>query len=225
MSGTAEPLGEAGAGAKLINRQGKDGSVKNRIARMLGIVVITLSVAALAAEKGEKAAAKGEKAEGKGSAPAAMKPPTEIRELNDMVGNWKCDSKMHMPPDMGGEQETKSTMTIKKALDGYWLTGDWKSEKTKKMPSMKGTMIWGYDPVDKRFVEMGVDSTGAMWHGTSTGLQNDKRIWNEEGVMMGKKAKMRTTVTQKGTKEVTVVAEMEAEPGKWVPMGEDHCKK
>src|SRR5712692_6613813 len=101
MSGTAEPLGEAGAGAKLINRQGKDGSVKNRIARMLGIVVITLSVAALAAEKGEKAAAKGEKAEGKGSAPAAMKPPMELSELNDMVGNWKCDSKMHMPPEMG----------------------------------------------------------------------------------------------------------------------------
>jgi hypothetical protein len=84
---------------------------------------------------------------------------------------------------------------------------------------------WGYDSVDKHFVEMGVDSSGGMFHGTSEGWQGDQMVWKEEGVMMGKKANMRTTVTKASDKEIQVKAEMEAEPGKWVAMGEDHCKK
>jgi hypothetical protein len=43
-----------------------------------------------------------------------------------------------------------STMTIKKEMNGYWLVGQWRSEKTKTMPEMKGTMMWGYNVVDKK---------------------------------------------------------------------------
>jgi hypothetical protein len=37
--------------------------------------------------------------------------------------------------------------------------------------------------------------------------------------------KSRTTVTHKTPVTTQVKSEIEAEPGKWVPMGEDNCKK
>src|SRR5713101_5761457 len=128
---------------------------------------------------------------------AAMKPPAELAQMNTMVGTWKCSSKMHLPPEMGGEQTGSTTMTIKKDLGGYWLVGQWKTGKTKTMPEMKGTIHWGYDPADKKFVELGVDSAGSYMHGTSDGPQGGTWVWNEDGMMMGKKMKSRTTVTQK----------------------------
>jgi hypothetical protein len=126
---------------------------------------------------------------------------------------------------MGGEQTGKSTMTIKKDLSGYWMVGQWKMDKTKTMPEMKGNIYWGYNTADKQFVELGIDSTGGFMNGTSNGPQNNTWVWTEEGVMMGKKAKTRTTVTQTSPNATQVKSEMEAEPGKWVPMGEDDCKK
>ncbi len=90
---------------------------------------------------------------------------------------------------------------------------------------MKGTMMWGYNPVDKKFVEMGVDSSGGMVSGTSQGPEGSNWVWNEEGVMMGKKMKTRTTVTLTNPCQLDVSAEVESEPGKWMPMEEDSCKK
>src|SRR5712692_6928183 len=145
--------------------------------------------------------------------------------MNTMVGTWKCSSKMHLPPELGGEQTGSTTMTIKKDLGGYWLVGQWKTGKTKTMPEMKGTIHWGYDPADKKFVELGVDSAGSYMHGTSDGPQGGTWVWNEDGMMMGKKMKSRTTVTQKTPDTTQVKFESEMEAGKWVPMGEDDCKK
>lgn len=156
---------------------------------------------------------------------AAMKPPSELAQMNSMVGTWKCTSKMHLPPEMGGEQTGTSSMAIKKDLGGYWLVGQWKMGKTKAMPEMKGIIYWGYDPAEKKFVEVSVDSTGSYMRGTSDGPQGGTWVWSEDGVMMGKKMKSRTTVTQKTPDTTQVKSESEMEPGKWVPMGEDDCKK
>jgi len=160
----------------------------------------------------------------KSSAEAAMKPPPELAQMNSMVGTWKCSSKMHLPPEMGGEQTGTSTMIIKKDLGGYWVVGQWKMGKTKTTPEMKGTIYWSYDAADKKFVELGVDSTGGYMHGTSDGPQSGTWVWNEDGTMMGKKMKTRTTVTQKTPDTTQVKAESEVD-GKWVPMEEDDCKK
>src|SRR5262249_48674245 len=84
---------------------------------------------------------------------------------------------------------------------------------------------WGYDAAEKKFVELGVDNGGTYMHGTSDGPQSGVWVWNEEGTMMGKKMKSRTTVTQKTPDTTQVKSEMEAEPGKWIPMGEDDGKK
>jgi hypothetical protein len=191
---------------------------------------IIASLAALGFAVGSPSALAQEKSEAKKSTAAGAsmgvpKPAPELAKLNSMIGTWKCTSKMHLPPEMGGEQTGKSTMTIKKDMNGYWVVGQWKMEKTKSMPEMKGTLYWGYDPVDKKFVEVGVDSTGSLMRGTTDGPQNGTWVWDEDGTMMGKKSKTRTTVNQKSPTSTEVKTEMEAEPGKWVPMGEDNCRK
>jgi hypothetical protein len=188
---------------------------------------LAVSLAALAFALASTAVlAQGQPSEKKGSnGMPKMSPPTELSQMNKMVGNWKCTSKMHLPPEMGGEQTGSSTMVIKKDLSGYWLVGLWKAAKTKTMPEMKGTWFWGYDSAEKKFVELGVDSTGSYMRGTSDGPQGGTWTWTEEGTMMGKKTKSRTTVSQKTPDSTQVKMEIEAEPGKWVPMGEDDCKK
>jgi len=188
------------------------------------------SLAALGFAMGSLPALAQQKSEAKkpttaGAPMAAIKPPAELAKLDDMAGTWKCTSKMHLPPEMGGEQTGTSTMTIKKDMSGFWMVGQWKMDKTKTMPAMTGTIYWGYDPADQKFVEVGLDSTGSWMRGTSDGPQNGTWVWNEEGTMMGKKSKTRTTVNQKTPNATQVKMEMEAEPGKWVPMGEDDCKK
>jgi hypothetical protein len=40
-----------------------------------------------------------------------------------------------------------------------------------------------------------------------------------------KRAKTRTTVTQTSPNATQIKSEMEVEPGNWVPLGEDACKK
>ncbi len=195
---------------------------QNRMTLLVSLAVVAFALGRPWAVAAEKTPAKKPSGE---AAMAAPTPPPELAQLNSMIGNWKCASKMYLPPDMGGEQTGTSTMAIKKDMGGYWLVGQWKMGKTKTMPEMKGTFYWGYDQADKRFVEFGADSTGGYLRGATDGPQNGTWVWNEEGTMMGKKMKSRTTVTHKTPDTTQVKTEMEAEPGKWVPMGEDDCKK
>jgi hypothetical protein len=195
---------------------------KDRMKLIASLAAVAFAIGSPSALAREESDAK--KSTGAASMPPAT-PPPEMAKFNSMAGTWKCTSKMHLPPEMGGEQTGKSTMTIKKDMNGYWMVGQWKTEKTKTMPEMKGTIYWGYDTADKTFVEVGLDSTGSLMRGTSEGPQDGKWVWNEDGVMMGKKTKSRTTVTQKSPNATQVNTEIESEPGKWVPMGEDDCKK
>src|SRR5260370_1901954 len=77
---------------------------------------------------------------------AAMKPPAELAQMNTMVGTWKCSSKMHLPPEMGGEQTGSTTMTIKKDLGGYWLLRQGKTGKTTTSAEGKRDVPRGFDP-------------------------------------------------------------------------------
>ena len=50
-------------------------------------------------------------------------------------------------------------------------------------------------------------------------------VFAEDGSMMGKAMKTRTTITKKSDKETEVLGEVETEPGKWAMMFNDTCKK
>ncbi len=84
---------------------------QNRMTLIASLAVLTFAVGAPSALAQEKSDAKKPTA---GASMPALKPAPELAKLNSMAGTWKCTSKMHMPPEMGGEQTGKSTMTIKK---------------------------------------------------------------------------------------------------------------
>lgn len=161
----------------------------------------------------------------KGAAPAMTPPkPDPMLEtaFKGMAGSWKCTGKMTMPD--GKVADTKSAMNIGTDLDGFVYTGEWTMEPAGGMPAMKMRMLWSHDAVSKKLMEVGFDNMGGNFHGTSDGMKGNVIVWNDEGTMMGKPAKMRSTITRKSDKEITVVGEMES-GGKWTKMGEDVCKK
>ncbi|MFL5415865.1 MAG: hypothetical protein ACJ78Y_07705, partial [Myxococcales bacterium] len=65
--------------------------------------------------------------------------PALSKAFADSVGSWTCKGKMTLPKEMGGgELDTRSSMTIKKELNGFAYSGEWKSEKNKAFPAMSG---------------------------------------------------------------------------------------
>jgi len=185
--------------------------------RTLGMVAGLVVVFAIQAMAQDKKAPAGES--------AGNKPAPELAKLDNMIGTWKCVLKMHSPAGQGGDTELKATVVIKKALDGHWLTGTYVTAKSKNSPAMQENFTWGYNPVEKKYVELAVNSMGGMLQGTADGWEGSRMVWNEEGVMMGKAAKVRTTLTTKSDKDFGLANELETEPGKFVPMADTVCKK
>ncbi|TMB25669.1 MAG: hypothetical protein E6J62_21290 [Deltaproteobacteria bacterium] len=62
-------------------------------------------------------------------------------------------------------------------------------------------------------------------HGTADASDGDKVVWNEEGTMMGKPSKTRTTVTMKGKSALDLAFDAQGEGGTWAPMGKESCTK
>src|SRR5260370_33126410 len=85
-------------------------------------LIVSLAALVLATIGSASAMAK-EKSDAKKSTAGASMPPAmpapEMAKLNSMAGTWKCASKMHLPPEVGGEQSGKATMTIKRGMNRY----------------------------------------------------------------------------------------------------------
>ncbi len=153
-----------------------------------------------------------------------MKPPAELKNLEWMIGTWKCDGKMKDMMGGGEDIVTKSTAKGKWDLDKHWILSTYEMKKTKTMPGMKMSGWAGYDSSQKKYFWAGVDNWGGMMASWSAGPTND--VWVFEGNMsgMGMQMKSRMTFTKTGDKTMTVSSEMQQ--GKdWVKMGEDSCKR
>jgi Protein of unknown function (DUF1579) len=165
-------------------------------------------------------------ADDKAKPPAELpKPaPALVEAFKGMAGTWACKGKFQKM-DGSGEMDSKSTMVMKPALDGFAYAGDYKVEKNGMLPNgMKGQLFWAYDASSNKLIEFFADSYGGVGRGTSDGLSGDTVVWDEDGVMMGKPTKSRTTVKRTGPKELTLTFEMQTD-GKWAPLGRDSCKK
>jgi hypothetical protein len=154
-----------------------------------------------------------------------MKPAAELKNLEWMIGTWKCDSKMK---DMtgGADITTKSTAKGKLDLDKHWIASTFEMKKTKTSPAMKMTGFAGWDSGQKKYFVAGVDNWGGMMATWSAGPTND--VWVFEGNMsgMGMQAKSRMTFTKTGDKTMTSTMEMQMPGSKdWMTMGEDTCKR
>ena len=187
------------------------------LTRHLAVLALALSVPALAEDSGKSAAP---------AKPPQPKPnPALVEAFKDMSGTWSCTGSMDNPQSPGTQVKTKAEMKIAPELDGFAYSGNYRLEKNAAMPAgMKAHLHWGWDDAKGKLVELGFDNVGSTWSGTSDGQKADTVVWAEEGAMMGQPAKTRTTVTRKGSKEMTVVSEIDNK-GAWQKMGEDHCKK
>jgi hypothetical protein len=161
------------------------------------------------------------------AAPAV--PPAPAPELvafaKSLEGNWKCETKFPAGGMGPGSPElaAKSTVNIKKDLNGYWYKGSYEVKKTKTVPGMKANFFLGYDPGSKQMILSGLDSMGGGSFETGP-LQGDSFTAVGEGYMMGMKSKVRETMTKKSDKEVFHKFEVDMGKG-FQSIGEDTCKK
>jgi pyruvate/2-oxoglutarate dehydrogenase complex dihydrolipoamide acyltransferase (E2) component len=164
------------------------------------------------------------------AAAAPMAPPKPDPQVDALFkgweGNWKCDTTFaanSMGPG-APEMKVKSEVKIKKQPGGFWYKGDYSIKKSKAMPGMNGTFLFGYDPGLKAPVTINYDDMGGYATGTAAGATADKLQFTGEGHMAGMKMKTRETMTKKSDKEIEHVYEMDMGKG-FQPMGTDVCKK
>jgi hypothetical protein len=155
------------------------------------------------------------------------KPPTEIAEMAKMAaGNWKCTGKAAMDPtDLTKMADMKMTMTMKLDLGKWWIKGDMNA--TGGM-GFKGTMYTTFDPLAKKWIRLMVDSMGGSETATSTGMKDNKVVWDGEArsPMPGMAAMKTRTTEQMSAKETTLIGEGSMDGGKtWFKGWEASCKK
>jgi hypothetical protein len=157
--------------------------------------------------------------------PAAPAPSPELEAfMKGFEGNWKCDTKFAANAFGPGSPElaVKSSVKIKKDLNGFWYRGEYEMKKTKTTPAMKGYFFIGYDPGTKQALITGMDTMGGLASGTGN-ITGDSATFVEEGFMMGQKIKSREVMEKK---DKGVLHKFELDMGKgFQPMGEDNCKK
>ena len=164
------------------------------------------------------------------AAPAAPPaPPTPAPELTafakNFEGSWKCESKFPAGAMGPGSPESsgKSTVSIKKDLNGFWYKGLYEIKKSKTTPGMKAQFSMGYDPGSKQVLLTGTDNMGSGWFAGGP-IQGDSVTTVGDMFMMGMKSKVRESMSKKSDKEVFHKIEIDMGKG-FQTIGEDTCKK
>ena len=155
--------------------------------------------------------------------PGPPKPPAELDGIKWLEGNWRCEGKAPAG-SMGPEHGYKSTMKIKRDLDGFWYAGDYEQKKSKENPmAIKARNFIGFDPIAKKVVSLGVDNIGGALQLSGT-IEGDKIASEGEGNMGGQKIGFKETFTKTGDRALTWHGEVRV--GKdWVVVGDDTCKR
>lgn len=155
--------------------------------------------------------------------PGPPKPPVELDGIKWLEGNWHCDGKEPAGP-MGPEHAYKSTMKIKRDLDGFWYVAEYEQRKAKDNPmAIKARSFMGFDPVAKKVITFGVDNIGGALQLSGT-VEGDKIASEGEGSMGGQKIGFKETFSKTGDRAFTWHGEVRV--GKdWVVVGDDSCKR
>ena len=193
--------------------------------RLCGTCVLALLVPAVASAEDKAPAGKPAAA---AAAPAASPMPKPSPDLEAFMkgfeGSWKCDTKFAANAFGPGSPEmtVKSTVKIKKDMDGFWYRGDYEIRKTKAMPGFKATFFIGYDQGAKQALITSVDGMGGLATGSGA-ISGDSVTFTEDGYMSGTKIKSRETM-EKRDKGAYHKFEVDSGAGLQL-MGEDTCKK
>jgi hypothetical protein len=151
---------------------------------------------------------------------AMPKPPAELAQLAIFEGNWTCSGEVKMDPN-APPQKTATTVKAHRGMGGFWQVGT----VTMTAPhAFEGMFHTTYDPGQKRYVMVWVDSMGGYAQQTSSGWEGDKLVYSGEGSMGAEKAQMRDTFTKNADGSFKRMGEAQMK-GQWVSMGEETCRK
>jgi len=155
--------------------------------------------------------------------PGPPRPPAELDQLKWIEGNWRCEGKAPAGP-MGPAHPYKSTMKIKRELDGFWYVSEYEQKKSKENPfAIKARSFISYDAVAKKVISVGVDNLGGALE-LSGALEADKIAMAGEGSMGGQKVGFKEVIAKAGDKALSWHGEVRI--GKeWLVVGEDSCKR
>jgi hypothetical protein len=151
----------------------------------------------------------------------APKPAPELSQIAFFEGSWSCTGKMNESP-FGPAGSMTSTADVKKDLGGFFQSGVIKGSMP-KMPPFEGRFHVTYNPAAKQFVMFWVDSMGGWAMNTSPGWKGDVMVYEGDSHMGAQSFRSRDTFTRgAGTMKHAWEAQV---GGKWMPIGEESCKK
>ena len=157
------------------------------------------------------------------SAEEPPKPAPEMANLKTFEGSWSCEGTAN-PGPMGPGGATKTSVTSKTDLNGYWQTGTVKSTGGGMPGTMEGRFHMTYDTGAKQYVMVWVDNTGGWSEATSPGWMSDKMVFTGDSHMGGQKVSVRDTFAKKADGSLEHVWEGQVD-GKWAPFGTETCRK
>ena len=112
-------------------------------------------------------------------------------------------------------------------MNNFAISAEYQQRKTKVNPAgyhAKGLIT--YDGAQKKFVVMGVDSTGGFFNESGGPDGPDKLVSEGQATMAGQKMTIRETFTKTGDKTISWRGEVKTPGAKdWQTVGEDNCKK
>jgi hypothetical protein len=154
-------------------------------------------------------------------APAGMpKPGAEIAgAFKAMSGNWKCAG-TSIGPDMKTEIPTKGTIKNKMDLDKWWIVTS--MAETKK-GGYKFTSYTSFD--GKKWTRAMFDNMGGHDFTESTGMKDNKMVWDGTSVGMGMTMKSRHTEQVVSPKEIKLIGEYSMDGKQWMKGYDVTCKK
>ena len=156
-------------------------------------------------------------------APPAPKPAAEMANLKYFDGSWTCEGKAN-PGPMGPGGATKSSVTCKTDMNGYWQSGTVKSTGGGMPGTMEGMFHMTFDPGAKQYVMVWVDNMGGWSQNSSPGWEGDKMVFTGEANMGGQKMSVRDVFVKNADGSLRHDWEGQVD-GKWTPMGTETCKK
>lgn len=193
--------------------------MRNQMAVMAAIALLTAASSALANADSKPAEAAKPAAEG-AAPPMPGKPAPENDIFKKSIGTWSCEGVAKGPE--GQEMKYKATWTIKSALGGHWHTIVYKRSKMGPMPAFEGNGFIGYNSADKKYRFVGFDSMGG-WVDLNSA---DGAVYTGDGSPMGKRTPVKFTFVQgkdKAGKESDKLFDVTLDFG--VAVSNENCKK
>jgi hypothetical protein len=105
--------------------------------------------------------------------PAPQKP--DFSSMNFLVGTWSCSNKSSRRPSA-----FPSTTTYALDSNGFWLNADTDRPAIAWAPmDVKSVDKITYDPIAKRWVDVGYDDAGNYTYSTSSGWSGANITWHD----------------------------------------------